>query len=138
MNAKDLAELLDDAADISKENDSIPEEGPQEDDNDSETGPDNDPDNFLPDQVSVEDDIFSLTSEPEPQRSSTRATRDPERYNLESGTSYHQEVFHNIVCKIGKPEKKLEYEEQESKFVASMITYLKESYNAQQFNLKKA
>ena len=98
VDAKELVELLDDAADISKENYNIPEEDPQEDDNDSEIGPYDDPDNCLPDQVSVEDDITSLTSEPEPQRRSTKATREPERYNPESGTSYHQEVCHNIVC----------------------------------------
>ena len=137
VDAKELAELLDDTVDISKENDSIPEEDPQEDDNDSANGSDDGPDNWLPDQVSVEDDIPSLTSKPEPHRSSTRATREPERYNPESGTSYHQEVCHNIVCQTEKPEKKLEYKEHESKFVASMITYLKETCNEQQFNLKK-
>ena len=82
------------------------------------------------------EDAPSLVSEPKI-RSTSRSTREPERYNPTSGGSYHQHCHHNLVKQTREKEKSLEYSEQETEIVAHILTkYCKECF-VQQYMLGK-
>ena len=78
----------------------------------------------------------SLISEPEGRPTGERAA--PERYNPETGTSYHQKVAcHNIICQEEPEERTLEYTEDESKVVANIIVGLMRKCHMQQMIMQK-
>ena len=85
-----------------------------------------DKDNIGEGQCAPEEPEETSLGEPslvlEPDGRPTRERAAPERYNPETGTSYHQKVFcHNIICQEEPVERTLEYSEEESKVVANII-----------------
>ena len=77
--------------------------------------------------------MLLLVSEPE-LRSTSRVSRELERYNLSSGKSYIQ-YCHNLVKQ--DKEKCLEYSESETEIVAHIVTKMHKECFAQKYMLGK-